>query len=64
MMTLLLFHSLQITSTKATYFSKTYYHTNFQDPTLSGADVIPTVEDCMAIMLVLLIAGNLHQPMK
>jgi hypothetical protein len=51
---ILLFYNLQkITLTKVTHFSKIYYHTEFQDPKLSGANVAPTLKIHVAIMLVL-----------
>jgi hypothetical protein len=38
--------------TEIAYFMKIYYHTKFQDPTLSG--IITTSEDCMVNMLIVL----------
>jgi hypothetical protein len=39
---------------KVVYLSKIYYHTKFQDPTLSGASIAPTSQVHMAAKLVLL----------
>jgi hypothetical protein len=44
--------------TNVVYFSKTYYHTSFQDYTLGGTSVAPISQDHASTMLVLLTAGN------
>jgi hypothetical protein len=45
------------TLTKHAYLS-IYYHTEFQDPSISDTNIVPISEDCMVIMLVLLMVQN------
>jgi len=42
-MLLLLYNAHKITATKVAYFSKIYYHTKFQERTLSGPSVTFTL---------------------
>jgi len=51
-------HSKKKSLTKVVYFSKIYYCTIFEDPTLNGTSVAPTSEIHMAVMLVLLLQGT------
>jgi len=46
-------HSKSITLTKVVHFSKSYYHTKFEDLTVSSASAVPTPEVRMVNMLVL-----------
>lgn len=44
----------KITTKEAGYFLKICYHTEYQNPTMSGAILAPTSQVCASSMLVLL----------